>query len=110
MLPPKTIDVLDEHGGFTAVTKLNNQVGPSLPLFKKLGLKDQQYVLENHAFDTLWRPGLRLKQGSEGKLEGYIENSFYQLNEDVTLALYSVPGYHYLVACWFDNETEERIA
>jgi hypothetical protein len=83
---PDTINVLDRHGGFTAVTT-------------KRG-------------DTLWRPGRVLKGTTTGTLvpSSVKRKSFYQTNNDVTKALYKVPGYRYPIAVWFDNKTSERIA
>lgn len=80
--PAEEYDVLDQHGGFTAVTKLG----------------------------TLWRPGVVLKHGTIGKLVAVNHRSFYQNNNDVTQATYKVPGYGYRVVCWFDNKTGHRIA
>ena len=82
MKPPATIDVLDQHGGYTAITKSG----------------------------TLWRPGKILKKTKIGMLVRYDEGSFYQNNNDVTRAVYKVPGYAYKVAIWFDNKTHRRIA
>jgi predicted nucleotidyltransferase len=84
MKPPASLNVLDEHGGFDAITT-------------KRG-------------DTLWRPGQVLKKTKIGQLVSYNEKSFYQLNDDVTMAIYKVPGYRYPVGCWFDNKTKKRIA
>ncbi|MFA5136961.1 MAG: hypothetical protein WC489_06270 [Patescibacteria group bacterium] len=84
MQPPVKINVLDKHGGFTAITT-------------KRG-------------DTLWRPGKILKKSKTGVLLSFNEKSFYQLNNDVTEAIYKVPGYPYKVALWFDNKTGRRIA
>jgi hypothetical protein len=91
--PPSPINVLDNHGGFTAVTRGGN---------------------------TLWRPGailsqvlpgaLGLKRGTTGALQSFDPKSFYQTNNDVTKAIYKVPGYGYPVAVWFDNKTKMRIA
>jgi len=51
-----------------------------------------------------------LKGSTIGTLSGYDEDSFYQRNNNVTMAKYKVPGYGYRVAVWFDNVTGERIA
>lgn len=83
MIPPSSINVLDKHNGFTAITVRSN---------------------------TLWRPGNILKKTTQGALIDYKENSFYQLNNDVTMARYKVAGYRYVVVCWFDNKTGNRIA
>ena len=84
MKPPEEINVLDKHNGFTAITTKYN--------------------------DTLWRPGIILKGNTIGKLQYYSETSFYQLNNNVTRAVYKVKGYRYPVCLWFDNVTGERIA
>jgi predicted nucleotidyltransferase len=84
MQPPTTLDVLDEHGGFTAIT--------------------------TPCGNTLWRPGAILKRGTEGTLVSFDRHSFYQTNNNVTQAIYRVPGYRYRVAVWFDNATGRRIA
>ena len=84
MQPPQTINVLDRHGGFTAITGKHG--------------------------DTLWRPGAVLKRTTTGTLVSHDECSFYQTNNDVTKAIYKVAGYRYPVCCWFDNATGERIA
>jgi hypothetical protein len=59
---------------------------------------------------TLWRPGSLLKKTTTGELVASDPRSFYQTNDDVTKALYKVPGYGPLVAVWFDNATGRRIA
>lgn len=87
MKPPTTINVIDRHGGFTCETKGKNQ-----------------------GTCTLWRPGLILKGKCIGTLQNYNERSFYQMNDDVTRAVYKVRGYRYPVILWFDNQTGARIA
>lgn len=91
MIPPDTLDVCDAPNfrGFCAITRLG----------------------------TLWRPESVLTEGKRtrgkptiGTLKSYTERSFYQTNDDVTMATYKVKGYGYLVAVWFDNQTGERIA
>jgi hypothetical protein len=84
MKAPESLNVIDKHGGFTAITT-------------KRG-------------DTLWRPGNVLKNGTVGKLTSSDERSFFQSNEDVTKAVYKVPGYKYQVAVWFNNKTGDRIS
>lgn len=86
MIPEKEIDVLDEFGGFTALTKGKN-----------IGIC------------TLWRSG-RILKNTTGILQHYYEKSFFQNNNDVTEAVYKVKGYHYPVVLWFDNKTGKRIA
>jgi hypothetical protein len=89
--PPTTINVLDEHGGFPAITKPG--YGGSL-------LRG----------NTLWRAGGVLKGVTTGTLQTYDPKSFYQDNNDVTIAIYKVRGYRYPIAAWFDNKTGTRIA
>jgi hypothetical protein len=84
MKPPEKMRVLDEHGGFTAITTKSH--------------------------DTLWRPGAVLKGHNIGVLVSYNEKSFFQTNNNVTAAIYKVPGYRYPVILWFDNKTGHRIA
>ena len=91
MRPPDTLDVCDAPGavrGFCAVTRGG----------------------------TLWRHERVLTEGrrtagkpTTGTLFHFDEHSFFQLNDDVTEALYRVEGYPYVVALWFDNKTGERI-
>lgn len=122
MQPPKTLNVIDAHGGFTAITKSPTHV--KIVLDPVAGERedrpsDYQPTLI-HPFvrweratrerDTLWRPGQLLKRGTVGTLDEYNENSFYQTNNNVTQAIYRVPGYSNRVAVWFDNQTCERIA
>lgn len=90
MIPPDTIDVLDQHNGFTALTTHTNK-------HPNIG-------------NSLWRPGDLLKRGTVGTLVDYREDSFYQNNDDVTVARYKVAGYNRPVLCWFDNSTGNRIA
>jgi len=85
---PETLNVLDQHGGFSAwiTTK-----------------KSGDY--------TLWRPGQVLKSPVGTLIAGSVNpKSFYQLNNDVTKAMYKVRGYRYPVVVWFDNKTGKRIA
>jgi hypothetical protein len=85
MIPPNKIDITDKNHGFTAITT-------------KQG-------------DTLWRPiRVLLYKNLYADLQSYDENSFYQLNDNVTKAIYKVRGYRYPIVCWFDNLTLERIA
>ena len=86
MQPPEKIDVLDQVGGFTAITRYQGSEG------------------------TLWRPGWVLKHGTVGTLQSVNENSFFQGNDDVTQAVYKVSHYRYPVVLWFSNQTGERIA
>ncbi len=113
--------MLDEHNGFTAVTlsptyvkivwdgqrereATNEDYQPTLvPTFRRWGK-----VMREH--DTIWRPASRLKRGTIGTLDEFEEKSFYQNNNNVTIAYYKVPGYRFRIAVWFDNDTERRIA
>ena len=99
--PPDTMNVIDRHGGFTAMTK----TGREGELLYKRTIGQSSL-----AGDSLWRPGSLLKRSTTGKLIDYARNSFYQNNNDVTVALYRVPGYRYPVAVWIDNRTGARIA
>lgn len=84
MRPPRTLNVIDQHGGFTIETKDG---------------------------DTLWRPAPVLRDGTTwGTLIDFDESKFCQTNNNVTRARYRVPHYGYKVVIWFNNETEERIA
>jgi len=107
MIPPKTIDVMDRHGGFTALV-------PTLQYVKKFATNDGKGFIgwERKMVEgtTLWRPGSILKKGTIGELISYDEKSFFQLNDAATMALYRIKGYRYKVAVWFDNLTGERIA
>lgn len=99
MIPPGTINVIDPCGGFTAVTR------------QKTWVRDAwggRWEWRDNG--TLWRPGYLLRDGSLGSLVGYDEKSFYQNNNNVTQAIYKVPGYGYKIAVWFDNTTGRRIA
>ena len=107
MQPPEEINVLDQHGGFTALLLTKQYV-------KKFATKDgkgflgwEQKMVDG---DTLWQPGKVLKKNTTGKLISYDEKTFFQLNNDVTQAFYKVKGYRYKVVLWFDNQTGERIA
>jgi hypothetical protein len=99
MKPPETLNVLDKHAGFTAATKIYRPDNLSGNL-----------TGEELSLDTLWRPGWILRGGPDGTLVGWKGDSFYQLNNDVTIGLYKVKGYRYLIACWWDNLTGKRIA
>lgn len=82
MRPPTAYNVLDTHGGYT--------------------------VLERSG-DTLWRPGRLLRRGSIGTLVSADEQSFYQNHNDVTRALYKMPGQRLLAVVWFCNRTGARV-
>jgi len=95
MTPPKEINVLDRHNGFTAITKrAYNRT------------TEKEAILHG---DTCWRPGGILRQSTVGTLRFYAPGN-WQGNKNVTIAIYRVPGYGYPVALWFDNETDKRIA
>lgn len=99
MTPPSTFNVIDKHDGFTAITRSRRWVPD--------GLGWKRAMVES---DTLWRPSALLKKTTIGELVSFDEKSFYQVNNDVTKAIYKVAGYSYKVACWFDNKTGARIA
>ncbi len=99
MKPPQTINVLDRHDGFTAVTLS--------PTYEREGNGWRKVWRESN---TVWRASKVLKRGTEGNLQEANESSFYQNNNNVTKALYKVPGYRFRIAIWFDNTTGERIA
>ena len=82
MQTPDLFNVLDVHGGFTALEASG---------------------------DTLWRPGSLLKKGSIGKFVSADTRSFYQNHEDVTKAEYRVKGYRLPVLVWFCNRTGRRV-
>lgn len=106
MIPPQEINVLEKHGGFTAIT-------PAIGYKKEITIPNTDNWRWKRCMcyeNTLWRPASVLKKGTIGKLVSYDEGSFYQNNNNVTMARYKVPGYRYQVAAWFDNETGERIA
>ena len=87
--PPRTMNVVDRHGGFTAVTRggTHNQT------------------------QTLWRPARAAPGGTRGTLvPGSVNHDdFYQNNQPVTSALYKLPKYSYKVKVWW-KPTGERIA
>jgi len=60
--------------------------------------------------DTVWTPARVLQGNTIGTLESYNEKSFFQRNDNVTIAFYRIEGYRHLAVCWFDNETGARIA
>lgn len=99
MTPPQTINVLDSHSGFTAITRSKS--------YERDGNGWKRVMKE---CDTVWRPGKVLRSSTEGTLDEYNEKSFFQTNNDVTKAIYRVKGYRYRVAVWFDNATGQRIA
>jgi len=100
--PNQRIDVLDQHGGFTAVTGVTKK---TIALYK-----GDKTAAAMRGGSTLWQPGSLLKKTTTGELVASDPRSFYQTNDDVTKALYKVPGYGPLVAVWFDNATGRRIA
>lgn len=96
------MNVIDNHGGFTCRTRTTGyDRAPD-------GIGWIRACRERG--ETLWRPGSVLKGSTVGFLQEYDEKSFFQLNNNVTLAVYKVPGYCYRVVAWFDNVTGERIA
>jgi hypothetical protein len=117
MRVPTTFDVLDQHNGFTAITLrrtyIAERVGPN-----KIYLDEDntqvgtflRWVRVMREGNTLWRPGAVLRKGTIGTLVETRKHSFYQTNNNVTKAIYKVPGYRYRVAVWFDNVTGRRLA
>ena len=106
MRPPEQLNVIDACNGFTIETPTKHYV----KVFEdgKLVRWDRKMVLNG---DTLWRPAQVLKgKDPLGTLVDYNERSFFQNNNDVTIARYKVKGYRYLVVCWFDNSDGHRIA
>jgi hypothetical protein len=81
--PPRTLNVVDKHGGFTAVTRSG----------------------------TLWRPGQVARGGTVGSLvPGSIKHDdFYQNKQPVVSALYKLPSYNYKVKIWWEP-SGQRIA
>lgn len=116
--PPATLDVLDDHGGLTIES---DTLSPTVRAAARVSrfdfderIRRARTTLARRRFavgPTLWRPGGVLK-GREpiGDLIAYDPRSFYQDNDNVTLAVYRVPGYGYPVLVWFDNRTGQRIA
>jgi hypothetical protein len=84
--PAGTMDVLDQHGGFTALTP-----------------KYAWGTTRLSHYETLWRPGDVAKQGTTGALvPGTVKrDDFYQLERPVISAEYKLPGYRYRVKVWF---------
>lgn len=106
MKPPEQTDVLDAHGGFTCESK------PPSSVYRRFDERERVWNDRSWSMphgDSLWRPGALLRAGTTGQLFDFDESSFYQNNDDVTLALYRVPGYGYPVMCWFDNRTRRRV-
>lgn len=103
MRPPQTLNVLDRHGGFTCESRMPGSVRSG-----RMDFQARKSGAKLRIGDTLWRPGSLLRGDPIGQLLAYDENSFYQTNNDVTLAVYRVPGYSYPVLIWFDNMTGER--
>lgn len=123
MLPPDEINVIDQHGGFTAITLgkqsvkivLDSIVGerearPGDYVNGKLTRPFIRWESVMREQDTLWRPASLLKKTTIGTLQEYDVQSFYQTNDNVTKAIYKVDGYKYRVAIWFDNASGVRIA
>ena len=110
--PPARVAVIDRNGGFTMESK------PPWYEAKRFDFAQREHAartrLDYRRFgvgDSLWRPGSVLKgQKPVGELLAYDPRSFYQTNNNVTLAVYRVRGYGYPVLIWFDNATRRRIA
>jgi hypothetical protein len=81
--PPRTMNVVDRHGGFTAITRSG----------------------------TLWSPGKAAPGGTLGSLVpgSAKRDDFYQNKRPVVSALYKLPSYGYKVKVWWEP-SGERIA
>lgn len=123
MMPPKELNVLDQHGGFTAITTslihikiikdpiTGERECTRADYSPTLTLPFVRWERVWRESSTLWRPGQLLKRSKTvGTLQEYTEQSFFQTNNNVTKAIYKVPGYRYRIAVWFDNVTGGRIA
>lgn len=98
MIPPNEFNVLDGHNGFTAITlspryiKVDACGRPIAEDGVCANLDHWEKVMRES--NTLWRPASKLgKHSPIGSLVEYDEKSFYQLNNDVTKAVYKVSGY-----------------
>jgi hypothetical protein len=78
--PPDTMDVRDQHDGFTVLT-YGRSMGHS----------------------SLWRPSRVAPQGTTGALvpDTVKRDDFYQTERPVISAEYRLPGYRYRVKVWF---------
>jgi len=117
MKPPNVLNVLDKHNGFTAITKslqhVAERVGPRgiyLDVDNTCVGLFTRWVKVYRENNMIWRPGQLLYKGTFGTLVWTDEHSFFQTNNNVTKAIYKVPGYRLRIATWFDNVTGERIA
>lgn len=118
MKPPSTLNVLDRHGGFTVESKppmvaWRPGILDARERYKLQGRWDLESRVQDGRLrmgNSLWRPGDVLKKSTQGKLLVWDDKSFFQNNNDVTLAIYRVPGYAFPVMVWFDNATGKRIA
>lgn len=121
MIPPEFERIIDRHGGFTIESQMPSYMRTShrhsgLKTPGRFDMEARQAAQQRHGMGrlpigpTLWRPGHVLKGDTVGKLLGYDESSFYQTNNNVTIAIYRIPGYGYPILCWYDNATGERIA
>lgn len=108
--PPRFMNVLDEHGGFTIAT-MPRSWAPHIREERKRHVlhKDPVHRTTING-QTTWRPGSVLKKSTTGELVDSSPRSFYQLNDDVTVAVYKVAGYGYPAIVWFDNKSGRRIA
>ncbi len=111
MIPPKELNVIDRHGGFTIESKPPSWFKGKMFDFEARERRIGPSSLGKLPFgDSLWRPGRILRGSTMGRLVAYDEEAFYQTNNDVTIAVYRVSGYGYPVLVWFDNKTSQRIA
>lgn len=100
MIPPKKLNVLDRHGGYTSLRRVKGYERYDLHLNCLVDGPPQWS-------GTCWRPGSRLSDPM-GTLVEYDEDSFYQSNNNCTMAIYRL-GRRY-AAVWFNNTTKERVA
>jgi hypothetical protein len=108
--PPDSLNVLDEHSGFTAVTMPRSWASHLREEYRAGKYLSRHHTRSSIGGQTIWRPSSWLKKGTTGRLVDHAPNSFFQTNDDVTVAIYKVPGYPNPVAVWFDNKTGKRIA
>lgn len=113
MIPPKTVSILDRHGGATAeTTKAHRPFPPGYDKSLAEHLNPPREPEDKSKIGaTLWRPGHTFTDTTGTLIEGSVnEKGFYQLNKNVTSAKYKVASYRYPIVTWWDNLTGERIA
>jgi len=100
--PPDEISVIKD-GGVTIESK------PPWPIKERFNLEKRIYNGKLRIGDSLWRKAAGKLHGT-AKLWAYDTKSFWQTNNDVTVAIYRLKGYSYPILAWFDNKTGHRIA